>query len=507
MKVLLIHPFRNDIGALESDEFMPSLAVLCLAASLRESGHQPIILDLAVKSTLEQEDPGQYCLDKIVDVLKKEKPPLVAISFLFSGTFPVALQYAKLIKKTLPDCKIITGGIHATSFPKEILSNCHEFDFIGISEGETTIVEIANRVENKNYNNLEEIRGFAFRDEKGEVHVNTNRLLENFEGLPMPAWDMIDLTEYEKPRPEFFSPKGFEVKNIIPIISTRGCPYKCTFCDLHLIQGRKMRRRGPLKFVDELEYLHKERGMNYFAFQDDNLVRDRRHIIAVCEEIVKRKINIQFETASGLHINSLTEEVIEHMVRAGMVYAAISVEHGNTYMRNEVMQKLTDEETIYRAVEMIRKYKVLIRGNWIMGYPEETNETLQDTYDMIEGLKIDRAAVLKLIPYPGTPVFNQCVKEDLFVNKVDIDNIWLRPVQPHQNEFVIKPYRMSLDELEEWRGKFSLLRNKYFGYFHRDLSPPRGFVRNEEGIVIPGGVLRPENSNKDVSKFAFDNVF
>ena len=142
-----------------------------------------------------------------------------------------------------------------------------------------------------------------------------------------------------------------------------------------------------------------------------------------------------------------------------------------------------------------------------MGYPEETNETLQDTYDMIEGLKIDRAAVLKLIPYPGTPVFNQCVKEDLFVNKVDIDNIWLRPVQPHQNEFVIKPYRMSLDELEEWRGKFSLLRNKYFGYFHRDLSPPRGFVRNEEGIVVPGGVLRPENSNKDVSKFAFDNVF
>ena len=94
MKVLLIHPFRNDIGALNSDEFMPSLAVLCLAGALRKAGHTPIILDLAVKSVLAKSDPSQYCIDKIVEVVKKEQPPLIGISFLFSGTFPVARQYA-----------------------------------------------------------------------------------------------------------------------------------------------------------------------------------------------------------------------------------------------------------------------------------------------------------------------------------------------------------------------------------------------------------------------------
>ena len=505
MKVLLIHPFRNDIGAMNADEFMPSLAVLCLAAALRKAGHTPIILDLAVKSVLAKSDPGQYCLDKIVEVVKKEQPPLIGISFLFSGTFPLARQYAQLIKEIAPNSKIITGGIHATSYPREILSTCHEFDYIGISEGESTIVEIANKVEAEDYYNLSEIKGFAFRDELG-VHINEKRELEDFAELPIPAWDLIDLAEYEKPRPEFYSPKGHDIKNIIPIISTRGCPYRCTFCDLHLIQGRKMRRRGPELFVDELEYLHKERGMNYFAFQDDNLVRDRRHIIAVCKEIVKRRLDIEFETASGLHINSLTEEVIDHMVAAGMTYAAISIEHGNAYMRNEVMQKFTDEETIYKAVENIRRHKVLIRANWIMGYPEETNETLQDTYDMIEALKVDRAAVLKLIPYPGTPVFDQCIKDKLFVEDIDEKNMWLNPLQPHQDDFVIKPYNMSLYELSEWRSKFALLRNKYFGYSQRELTPPRGFVRDDDGVVVPGGLLQPENTNSDVSSFR-DVVF
>jgi len=499
VKVLLIHPFRGDIGALEADEFMPSLATLYLAAMLRDAGHNPVVLDLATNVTLSKENPAQYCLDKLVEVVAKEQATLVGISFMFSGMFHVARQYATLIKQTTPSAKIITGGIHATSFAKEILSNCPEFDYIGIGEGESTIVEIANRTESGELGDLSTIKGFAFRDEKGSVKVNNVRQLESYEQLPMPAWEMINFADYEKARPEFFSPKGHAIKNVVPIISTRGCPYRCTFCDLHLIQGRKMRRKGPMRFVDEVEYLHKERGQNYFAFQDDNLVRDRKHIIAVCKEIVRRGIDIQFETASGLHIKSLTDEVIDHMVAAGMVYAAISVEHGNDYMRNEVIKKITDRDEIYKAVESIKRYKVLIRGNWIMGYPEETNETLQDTYNMIEDLKIDRAAVLKLIPYPGTPVFDQCVRDNLFVGRLDTTTIWETPLQPHQDDFVIKPYNMSIDELHEWRNKFTEIRNKYFGYNNRDLTPPRGFIRHDDGLVYRGGSMRPENTNRGIA--------
>ena len=169
------------------------------------------------------------------------------------------------------------------------------------------------------------------------------------------------------------------------------------------------------------------------------------------------------------------------------------------YMRNEVIKKATDKDEIYAAVESLKRHDILIRGNWIMGYPEETHETLQDTYDMIEDLKIDRAAVLKLIPYPGTPVFDQAVRDDLFVKKMDIEKLWLEPFEPHQDEFVLKPYELSLEEMHEWRVKFAALRNKYFGYRNRALKPPRGFVRGEDGLVYPGGDLKPENTNRDVT--------
>ena len=84
--------------------------------------------------------------------------------------------------------------------------------------------------------------------------------------------------------------------------------------------------------------------------------------------------------------------------------------------------------------------------------------------------------------------------------------MWLNPLQPHQDDFVIKPYNMSLYELSEWRSKFALLRNKYFGYSQRELTPPRGFVRDDDGVVVPGGLLQPENTNSDVSSFR-DVVF
>ena len=264
MKVLIVHPFRGDIGALEADEFMPSLATLYLAAVLREAGHEPVLLDLATKVTLGQEDPQQYCLDQLAEAVEREQAPLVAISFLFSGMFPTAQKYAALVKQVAPETKIITGGIHATTFPGEILANCPDFDYIGIGEGETIIVEIANRVAAEDYSDLDTLRGFAYRDEDGNVHVNKDRSLEDYDALPMPAWDLIDFAHYEKARPEFYSPNGSEIKNLVPIISARGCPYRCTFCDLYMIQGRKLRRKSVMRFVDEVEYLHKERGPELF---------------------------------------------------------------------------------------------------------------------------------------------------------------------------------------------------------------------------------------------------
>lgn len=476
MKVLLIAPYRDE-KQYDREDFLPSSALLCLAASLREAGHTPILRDFGTRTVQAQKNPTQYCFDNVTAVLNAEKPELVGISFMFSGLFPMARKYAQLVRKVAPYAKIITGGIHCTTFPKEILTNCSEFDYIAIGEGEAPLVAITNRMAAGDLSNLTNIKGFAFRAQDGSVHVSTERDLLDYDKMPMQAWDMIDLKEYEMNLSNFHNPKQLEIKNVVPLVSERGCPYKCNFCDLYLIQGRKMRRRSADNVVNEIEYLVKERGMRYFSFQDDNLVRDNRHIMNICKEIKKRKLDIHFETASGLHVDSLTDEVIDHMVEAGLVSALLSIEHGSEYMRKNVIGKNLSSEKIYWAGRSLRRHNVLVGSNWIMGFPEDTNETLQETLDMINTLKPDRAAVGVLIPFPMTKVWDQCVRDNLFTEAVDVENLWNSTMRPHQDKCVIKPYNMSMEDLAKWRQIFIDVRYKYFGYYYPEFKLPKGFER------------------------------
>ncbi len=118
-----------------------------------------------------------------------------------------------------------------------------------------------------------------------------------------------------------------------------------------------------------------------------------------------------------------------------------------------------------------------------MGFPEDTNETLQETRDLIEAVKSDRAWVAVLVPFPGTPIFEQCVRNDLFIEKIDSRDYWKMPFRLHQYEPIIKPYRMTLEDLAMWRKKFLDVRYKYYGHCHGEFKIPKGCVRAAGGTV------------------------
>ena len=390
---------------------------------------------------------------------------------------------AKVIKEHFPDVKIMTGGIHPTTFPNEILTNVPEFDYLAIGEGELQILEIANRMEAGDLGDLSDIKGLAYRDEAGNIRINNERQVVDYEMLPMPAYDILDFFEFEVDLSNYFNPKGHVLKNKVSIFSERGCPFNCRFCDLHLMQGHSMRKFSPEKFLDQLKFLVNEKNLNYFSFMDDNLVHDNQHVINICKGIVANKLDIQFEVIGG-YVNSFSDEVIENLVEAGMVSVVLNVEHGSEYIRNKIIRKPIKTEKIYTVMNKLRQYQLQVGSNWIMGFPEDTNETLQETYDLIDDIKPDRAAVGVLIPLPGTPIYEQCIKDDLFINKLDPKNAWRMPFWPHQDGAVIKPYKMTVDELVAWREKFMEIRYKYLGYHHPGLfNIPKGFYRDKDGII------------------------
>jgi radical SAM superfamily enzyme YgiQ (UPF0313 family) len=474
MKVLLIAPYQNQGFQEKRTDFMPSGALLCLAAVLRGAGHIPVLLDLNNSRVHRESSPETHCINRIRQTLSTEKPELVGISCLFSGFMDTVRHYAQEIKIYAASCArhnlpIIIGGIHPTTFPVEILSNCDEFDCIALGEGERQIIEVADSISCGGENSMSrfsEIKSFAYRNAQGKVHVNRVREWLDYETLPMQAWDMVDFSDFEMDLSHYTNPKRHILKNMVPVISERGCPYKCNFCDMYLAQGRKLRRRSAHKFVDEIEYLVNEKGQRFFTFMDDNLTLDNRHIIEICNEILRRNLDIQFTTSGGLGVNSLRPEVIDAMVAAGMVSALLAIEHGSDYIRNHVIGKNLQRDTIFQVVDELRRYpQINLAAGWIMGFPEDTNETLQATMDMIDDLKLDRNWVGNLIPFPGTPVFDQCVRDDLFIEKINVSSLWHTPIRAFQNSCVIKPYAMKMEEMQLWQERFLAVRFKYLRKF------------------------------------------
>ena len=489
MKVLLIAPYVNlnfDRSAelLNREDFYPSAALLHLAAMLRANNYGPVIVDLNNQVVHNQKEKYfEYSKKIIIDSLNEHKPDLVGINCLFSGNFPDVLKFSRIIKSHSPNLKIAIGGIHPTTFPKEILTYNNDIDYVAKGEGENSVVALAASIETKNENLLSFIKSFAYRDKDGVVRVNREKnYIDDLDSLPMPAWDLVNLNKFEMKLDHYYNPPKLPIKNKAAIFSSRACPLACNFCDMFLVMGKTHRKRSVKKIVDEIELLNKDYGVNYFSFMDDQLTLNKAHIMDLCNEILKRKIKIIFDTPNGLWINSLREEVIAKMVEAGLVNAKIAIEHGDDYMRNKVIGKVLDRKKIFEVAKLLKKYKVISNGLFIMGFPEDTNETLKNTYDMMDELELDKAGVSTLMPFPGTALFKQVVKDKLFIRSWNLDDLWKTPISHGQTEFVIKPYNMSLDDLYKWREKFDVMLIKYWKTSSSPRQPGRNLSLDKDGV-------------------------
>jgi len=501
MKILLIAPYVNlnyerATNKMIREDFYPSAALLHLASILRANEYEPIIIDLnnAVVHS-QNENYLEYSKKIIIDNLNKHKPDLVGLNCLFSGVFPDVLEFAKTIKQHSPDLKIAVGGIHATTFPKEILSNCKDIDFAAIGEGENSIVALAASIKAKNNNLLSSIKSFAYRDEDGLIKINREKnYVEDLDALPMPAWDLINLQKFEMNLDHYYNPTNLPIKYKAAIFSSRACPLACNFCDMFLIMGKTHRKRSIKSIVDEIEVLNKTYGVNFFSFMDDQLTLNKAHIIGLCDEILKRKIKIIFNTPNGLWINSLREEVIAKMAEAGLVYANLAIEHGNEHMRNNVIGKILDKKRIVETAALLKKYKVKTVGLFLMGFPEETNETLQSTYDMMHELQLDNYSVQTVIPFPGTKLFKQVVKDKILLGDWKLDELWKTPITLGQKDFLIQPYNMSIDALHKWREKFDKIKMQYWT------------IESKKTKYTSSSGLAPRLDNKRKSALMFESI-
>jgi radical SAM superfamily enzyme YgiQ (UPF0313 family) len=193
---------------------------------------------------------------------------------------------------------------------------------------------------------------------------------------------------------------------------------------------------------------------------DDNVSLNKKRTIEMCTGIVRRDLRIQFETPNGLYVNSLDPDVIDALASAGWVRGALAIESGSDYIRNTIMKKNLSEEKIHAVVSHLRKHpQVYTKAYFIIGMPEDTAQTLENTYAMIESLDIDEPTVTNVVPFPGTELFKQCLDDGLLIDNLEVRNLWRDEsfFLTNNDRFFLKPYRLSIEELQDYRKKLDQL--------------------------------------------------
>jgi anaerobic magnesium-protoporphyrin IX monomethyl ester cyclase len=382
MRIALISPKWNK----KANDY-PPLGLGYLAAVLEQSQHQVQILDFSL-------DP-QSSLDSDVQRVAAFNPHLVGITAMTS-VYHNALETAALLKAYLGR-PIVLGGPHATMCPERILAESTVIDYLVRGEGETTILELAQALGGER--DLRSVNGLTYR-RRGEVVSNPDRdLIADLDSLPFPARHLFDLKRYGLRTPEG--------QPMATILSSRGCPYNCSYCFKGIV-GRTYRQRSPENIIAELRQIIAEYGIHNFYFIDDLFTIDLRRLQAITQELITQELDIRWQCLG--RVDRVNAEILRKMYAAGCRRIHYGIESGN----QEVLQRIGKGiklEQVRDAVRWAKEAGIQAKGYFMLGLPGDTEKTMQQTIDLAVELDLDEAMFSLTTPFPGTRLWDELVKK------------------------------------------------------------------------------------------------
>jgi magnesium-protoporphyrin IX monomethyl ester (oxidative) cyclase len=451
------------VGALGEEPY-PPIGLLSMAASLRVCGYEVGLLDVpAILKKKRNDAMAQNVTWVVSDAVVEEvvtrrvrdfHPNVVGISCLFSGKFRGTVSISKTVKKVYPKCVVVIGGLHPTVFAREALERLPSVDFVIIGEGEESFSNLLLAIF-ENQMPLSDLDGLAFRDGASIRITAKTRYIQDLDRLPLPAWEMINFDDYaidrETWKTYWENPKGYQLRYRMPLLTSRSCPMQCRFCAMHLVHGNKIRFRSVEHCLEEIEWLYHEFGVNYFSIIDDNFTLKKRRILDLADGIVKRNIQMYLDAPSGISMHFFDHDILDALKAIGMIRLFFAIESGSDYIREKVMCKNLSRDKIYEGSELVRSEKdILVRAFFVIGMPQETEETLKASWEMIKELYIDDVSIHFATPFPGTSLYDEVIKNDLLVIPPQ-DAFFADEFQQSSERPFIKPYHLDIDELIDFK--------------------------------------------------------
>ncbi|RMG09177.1 MAG: radical SAM protein [Planctomycetota bacterium] len=381
----------------DSIDITPPLGLLLLAAVLRERGLTPHIADLNLAAKQGRLDARRSLRNQFVRALPKRASQvhLIGVS-AWSYNFDLAMEFVEAVRRKHPHAPIVVGGPHTTFVDREALEAFPSIDYVLRDEGDRTFPALIEALaRGAQPEELATIPGLTWRDPSGAIRRNpSGPVVEDLDALPYPAYDLIDVAAYLACQPTLMIEAG------------RGCPYNCNFCSTTNMFQRKYRVKSPERLVDEIEWTMQVTGSNRFEFLHDNLVAGKKFVSALCKEIRRRNLDVDWSCTS--RTDNLTEALAEEMFLAGCNAIFFGVESMSAERQRWTGKRL-DPLRVEEAVAMTRRQHITPALGIIVGFPDETEEEFDATVGAAARWAVPPVAAeistAMLRYYPGADLF------------------------------------------------------------------------------------------------------
>lgn len=384
-----------------------------ISESLKRADIENVVVDMRF-------NPGQRHLLKEV---RRFRPDLIGVSMM---TFKYLYTYELLdvLKNECPRIDIVAGGPHPSTLRNDVLRECRSIDYGAVLEGEATIIELCRGLP------LDEIKGLIYRKDGEIVFSGEREFVKNLDGIPFPRYNNLNLNRYE---------------NFIPIISSRGCPYKCIYCPVSLAIGKKYRFRSPENIVAEIKYWY-GKGYRRFGFADDNFTLIPKRVFRLCRLIEEENLTgLKLSCSNGIRADRVDYVLLKRMRDVGFSEIAFGVEAGN----NRVLRNLKKSESIESIRESIDKacelgYEVTLF--FLLGSPGETFDDIQDSIALAKSFPVVNAVFYNLIPFPNTELSRWVDENGLFARD---KSSYLNDASHFLNEPIFETPELPLERRKE----------------------------------------------------------
>jgi len=380
MRVLLLSPPQENVYGRLVPPY-PSLGLLQIGACLRVAGNSVRFLDAALYPK------------RIATAVKYFRPEMVCITSV-TPTFPKALELARFVKSE-SDVPVVFGGPHVSMLPRESLGS-GDVDFVVVGEGEETVVELARAIEG---GDPLHVSGVWTRQDTELVFTGQRAPIEQLDLLPFPDWSLIE-------RVSAYAPPDALNRRVFTVMTSRGCPFDCSFCVSSKLFGKRIRRRSVESVLAEIEHLIRAESAREIHFADDCFTSDRAWVLQLCRALKRERLRLSLSFMNGLRADEADEQILTALKGAGVRTVGFGVETFDQKLMKESGKRLS-LDSIKHAFRISKSLGLRTWGFFVIGFPGETREQALSTLAFALRLDPDFAKFFPLVPYPGSEIFKK----------------------------------------------------------------------------------------------------